>query len=145
MRAGAEGGASRGVTRRVGYWCRKQIKGKRAGEIDKWQGRAGQGRSGQGRAGQEMAGMKRQVADLQQPDLPAVIHHQIKPKELKAVGQSEECQLATHSIDALTCMPTQSLASFTNYCYQYCVNYVNYYVNYVRSTFFVYIIKSLTY
>ena len=108
MRARAEEGASRGGTRRGGCWCRVQIRGKRAGETDKWQGRAGRGRAGNG-----MAGMKRQVADLKQPDLPAVIHHQIKPKELKAVGQSEECQLTTHSIDALACMLTQSFACFT--------------------------------
>ena len=42
--------------------------------------------------------------DLKEPDLPLVIHHEVKSKQLKAVGQREEGQLATHSIQTFACM-----------------------------------------
>ena len=47
------------------------------------QGREDEEKVGQGRAGQGREGYG---ANLKQPDLPAVIHHQVKPKQLKAVG-----------------------------------------------------------
>jgi len=35
--------------------------------------------------------------------MPLIIHHEVKPKQLKAVGQCEEGQFPAHCINALSC------------------------------------------
>jgi len=35
--------------------------------------------------------------------MPLIIHHEVKSKQLKAVGQREEGQFSAHCINALSC------------------------------------------
>ena len=46
------------------------------------------------------------VTRLQQPKVPVFVYQQVKAKELKAVWQSEEAELAAHCLQALTCAAT---------------------------------------
>ena len=47
---------------------------------------------------------------LQQPEVPVLVHQQVKAKELEAVGQREEAELSADRLQALACTRHNALS-----------------------------------